>query len=56
MRISLEICLQMVDWVLTNARVLTFLELTNASRDVRITYMLQVLGLEHKHHVRRSFQ
>ncbi len=56
MRISLEICLQMVDRVLPNAGVWTFLELTNASRDVCIIYMLPVRVLEQKHHVRRSFQ
>ncbi len=53
MRIFLEICLRMVDWVLTNAGVLTFLELSNASRDVCIIYMLPVRVLEQKHRVRR---
>ncbi len=53
MGISLEICLQMVDWVLTNHGVLTFLELTNASRDVCIIYLLPVRVLEQKHRVRR---
>ncbi len=43
----------MVDWVLTNEGVLTFLELTNASRDVCIIYMLPVRVLEQKHRVRR---
>ncbi len=55
MRISLEICLQMVDWVLTNVGVLTFLELTNARRDVCIIYMLPVRVLEQKHRLRRRF-
>ncbi len=45
----------MVDWVLPNAGVLIFLELTNASRDVCIIYMSPVRVLEQKHHVRRSF-
>ncbi len=53
MGISLEICLQMFDWVLTNGGVLTFLELTNASRDVCIIYMLPVRVFEQKHRVRR---
>ncbi len=46
----------MVDWVLPNAGLLTFIELTNASRDVCIIYMLPVRVLEQKHHVRCSFQ
>ncbi len=50
---SLESCLQMVDCLLTNDGILTFLELTNASRDVCIIYMLPVRVLEQKHHVRR---